>query len=481
MNINKKYQIFISSTYTDLISARAKVTETILSMYQFPIGMEMFSAGDDDQWTVIKRTIDISDYYVLIIGHRYGSITEEGISYTEKEFDYAREKGLPILAFIKDREAATKPSEREQIMELQNKLEEFVKKATRSRMCNFWSTEEELASKVSISLMKEFQVNPGIGWVRVSESNVDQYIDNEIKKKDHEQLELETNINNFLLDKKRQGLTDGTINSYKVELGVFEKYSIGKLITQVDTDHIKKFLKSREDNYRINTKSTMEKIRGVLRIFFEWLVEEKLINKNPVYKVKAYRIQESNIESLLDDEVKEIQNNCITLREHALINVLLSTGCKLGEIANINVKNIDWSNNTILITSANRRNRVVVLTEEANNSIKRYLDSRIDQTDHLFVSERKPYGVLSERGIQREISIIVGRTAISKKISPITFRHTFAKRMLENGTPMYVVQSLLGHKRYSSTSETYLKLTNDNIHKIVNSHGKLNMESYRDT
>ena len=97
---NKKYQIFISSTYTDLIDARAKAMETILNIYHFPVGMEMFSAGDDEQWEIIKDTINVSNYYILIIGHRYGSTTDDGMGYTEKEYDYAKAKGIPILAFI---------------------------------------------------------------------------------------------------------------------------------------------------------------------------------------------------------------------------------------------------------------------------------------------------------------------------------------------------------------------------------------------
>ncbi|MEO2073790.1 MAG: DUF4062 domain-containing protein [Bacillus sp. (in: firmicutes)] len=169
MAADKKYQIFISSTYKDLIKERARVTETILSMYHFPVGMEMFSAGNDDQWTIIKRTIDISDYYVLIVGHRYGSTADEGISYTEKEYDYAREKGVPVLAFIKDRDAATRPSERESDPALQERLVNFVNKAMNSKMCDFWKTEEELASKVSIALMKEFTNNPRVGWVRADQ------------------------------------------------------------------------------------------------------------------------------------------------------------------------------------------------------------------------------------------------------------------------------------------------------------------------
>lgn len=98
--MDKKFQIFISSTYEDLKEERSKVVATILKSNHFPIGMEMFSADNIEQWEQIKRTIDSSDYYILIIKRRYGSMTKEGISYTEKEYNYAQEKKIPILAFI---------------------------------------------------------------------------------------------------------------------------------------------------------------------------------------------------------------------------------------------------------------------------------------------------------------------------------------------------------------------------------------------
>lgn len=103
--MDKKYQVFISSTYLDLIPEREKARDVILSMYHFPIGMEMFSAADEEQWEIIKETIDSSDYYVLIIGKRYGSTIpndkpDAGISYTEKEYRYALSQGIPILTFI---------------------------------------------------------------------------------------------------------------------------------------------------------------------------------------------------------------------------------------------------------------------------------------------------------------------------------------------------------------------------------------------
>ena len=99
--MEKRYQIFISSTFADLEEERKGVMEAIISLNCFPAGMEMFPATDTEQFEYIKTIIDESDYYVLIIAGRYGSVAEDGVSYTEKEFDYAKEKGVPILTFIK--------------------------------------------------------------------------------------------------------------------------------------------------------------------------------------------------------------------------------------------------------------------------------------------------------------------------------------------------------------------------------------------
>jgi len=166
----KRYQIFVSSTYSDLFKARERIIETILRLYHFPVGMEMFSADDDEQWEVIKDTIDISDYYIVIIGHRYGSETSEGISYTEKEYDYAKEKNVPILAFIRKRDVATKPHERDDDISKNDKLNNFIEKATKSKMCEFWENEDDLSTKVAIALPKIFRKNPRIGWVRADKA-----------------------------------------------------------------------------------------------------------------------------------------------------------------------------------------------------------------------------------------------------------------------------------------------------------------------
>ena len=99
--MDKKYQVFVSSTYEDLQEERKKVMEALLQMNCFPVGMEYFNASDDSQWEVIKSLIRECDYYVLIVAGRYGSIEEEsGKSYTQKEFEYAIEQGVPVISFV---------------------------------------------------------------------------------------------------------------------------------------------------------------------------------------------------------------------------------------------------------------------------------------------------------------------------------------------------------------------------------------------
>ncbi|KAB2329483.1 DUF4062 domain-containing protein [Bacillus mesophilum] len=164
--MDKKYQVFISSTFADLQEARQKVMDTILQLHQIPAGMEMFPASDDDQMTHIKSEIDRSDYYILILGHRYGSMSSEGISFTEMEYNYAIEQGIPVLAFIIDKNVPVRPADLDATADAKKKLDKFRAKAQRNKLCKFWTSPDDLATKVSTSLSHSFTVNPRIGWIR---------------------------------------------------------------------------------------------------------------------------------------------------------------------------------------------------------------------------------------------------------------------------------------------------------------------------
>ena len=167
--MSKKYQIFISSTYLDLVKEREQIIKACLEMGNIPVGMEMFSAADEEQWKIIQRQIDEIDYYVILIAHRYGTTTDEGISYTEKEYDYALSKGIPILGFVIDDSAAWPGDRADNEEEKKVSLINFKDKI-KSKLVNFWSNKDELHAKFSIAIMKAMVNNPRSGWVKAEDS-----------------------------------------------------------------------------------------------------------------------------------------------------------------------------------------------------------------------------------------------------------------------------------------------------------------------
>ena len=165
-----KYQVFISSTFIDLKDAREHVTWELLKAGHIPVGMENFSAGPDRGWKTIERTIDTSDYYVLVVAGRYGSIDESiGMSWTEREYRYAKEKGVPVLAFI--RESSHVTADKMQSGEPAARLEAFVKELRNLHLCEPWTTETDLCSRVVQAVRKQIDEDEADdsqrpGWYR---------------------------------------------------------------------------------------------------------------------------------------------------------------------------------------------------------------------------------------------------------------------------------------------------------------------------
>jgi hypothetical protein len=167
--VDRRYQVFVSSTYTDLVDERAEVIQAILELDGLPAGMEIFPAANDDQWTLIKRVIDQSDYYVVIVGNRYGSMTEEGISFTEKEYDYAVGQGIPVLGFVHGDPDAIPFGKSDLEAGVRQKLEAFRAKV-KQKMVKTYVTPAELGSVVSRALSLAMRNVPREGWVRGSEA-----------------------------------------------------------------------------------------------------------------------------------------------------------------------------------------------------------------------------------------------------------------------------------------------------------------------
>ena len=215
MDNEKKYQIFISSTYEDLRDERSAVMQTILSMEHIPIGMEMFNASNLSQWSIIQRTIDNSDYYVVIIGFRYGSTFSDGISYTEKEYDYAISKGIPVLAFLKDEKAPSTPQQRESDDKKRKRLDEFREKA-KTRVVRFWSSKDELSADLVRSLYSAMRDTPGRGWIRTPNDYSDSSVADRNKLESlfslfNEKGELVLDVGTFSIDSSVDQNSDSAV------------------------------------------------------------------------------------------------------------------------------------------------------------------------------------------------------------------------------------------------------------------------------
>jgi hypothetical protein len=165
VNVEKRYQVFVSSTFEDLQLERQEVMQALLELDCIPAGMELFPAADEDQWTLIRKVIDHSDYYIVIIGGRYGSVGPMGLSYTEMEYRYALDKAKPVLAFVHKDPSTLIASRVESEPSRREKLRDF-RCLAEQKMCRYWTTPSDLGGLVSRSMVRLMKHCPAVGWIR---------------------------------------------------------------------------------------------------------------------------------------------------------------------------------------------------------------------------------------------------------------------------------------------------------------------------
>jgi Domain of unknown function (DUF4062) len=222
--LDTRYQAFVSSTYEDLKDERREVTQALLELDCLPAGMEMFVASTDDQWTIIEQVIGESDYYVLIIGGRYGSVTEEGISYTEKEFDLALKLKIPVLVFVPQSPDDIPQGKTDKDDRLREKLETFKQRAMTGRTVAFYTDAHDLGSQVSRALVRAIRTRPGVGWVRGDQAmTVDQQREVVELRERINQLETEKLAATSALVEDLAGIAQGS-ETVTIPLLISDKY-----------------------------------------------------------------------------------------------------------------------------------------------------------------------------------------------------------------------------------------------------------------
>lgn len=287
MSSEKKYQIFISSTFEDLKDARDIVMRSILTLEHIPVGMEMFAADGNDQWDIIKKTIDECDYYVIIVGHRYGSLSKEGISYTEKEYNYAKSLGVPILPFLRDEKSILSPGDFEADVEKQKKLKRLKDELKSNYLVKFWDTPDKLATNVVTSLTVAFTKRPRDGWIRPGRL---ENLENECKKLRTENDSLRNELSRMRLEVDKKP-------DLKISLGKAEfiynnapkvlldyKSNCQKLTIEMVPEHLMEYITPQDiDEYNAKLPSKEQVQEYNLKMWISCVASSKEYELFPLY------------------------------------------------------------------------------------------------------------------------------------------------------------------------------------------------------
>jgi integrase/recombinase XerD len=206
--------------------------------------------------------------------------------------------------------------------------------------------------------------------------------------------------------------------------------------------------------------STVQRKIAIFRSFFDWMENEEYILKSPMRKIKSLKLEKRLRKALTFEELEKIRDICNTYRERALLEFFYSTGCRLDEVVKLNKQDIDWQDLSTRVIGKGNKERTVFINAKAKVFLQKYLMSRLDDCEALFVTIRKPFRRMKRRAIEREISNIGKR--IGLHIYPHLIRHTTATCMLHNGAELYEVQRVLGHE-YPSTTQIYAQISDDSI------------------
>lgn len=263
----------------------------------------------------------------------------------------------------------------------------------------------------------------------------------------------------FLAAKRIEGCSDKSLKYYKATIERMVN-AISKSVNHIDTDDIRNYLiKYQEQNK--SSKVTIDNIRRILSSFFSWLEEEDYILKSPVRRIHKVRTG-SNIKETYSDEVMELmRDNCSELRDLAIIDMLASTGVRVGEMVLLNRNDVDFNERECIVFGKGNKARVVYFDARTKIHLQNYLKSRSDNNLALFVSLKAPHNRLQIGGVEARLRRL-GKLLGIHKVHPHKFRRTLATMAIDKGMPIEQLQQLLGHKKIDTTLQ-YAMVKQSNV------------------
>lgn len=271
--------------------------------------------------------------------------------------------------------------------------------------------------------------------------------------------DLQEKIAMYISAKKIEGLSPNTLDGYILELRLFTN-KVRKHTRDIYAADIRTYL-SGLDGIKM---STLGKKLSILKSFFSWLYNEEMLTADPAVKVNLPKIDEKLPVYLCIEELEFLRECCKTRRQRALVEVLYSTGCRLSEIWALNKSDIDIATQSTIVFGKGSKERIVYFSAKAMYHLNKYLESRNDDSDALFVTERKYKGIeyrrMGREAIQREFRKLAKMAGLEEKLTCHTMRRTFASLTLQNGAELAAIQALLGHTSPQTTLR-YAHVTED--------------------
>ena len=284
--------------------------------------------------------------------------------------------------------------------------------------------------------------------------------DYEVTKNDKDnEIPEQTLVDDFLSAKRIEGCSERTLKYYHTTIQTMLD-GIGKRIRYIVTDDIRRYLTEYQER-KSSSKVTMDNIRRILSSFFSWLEDEDYILKSPVRRIHKVKTGVSIKETYSDEELELMRDDCTELRDLAMIDMLASTGMRVGEMVLLNREDIDFNERECVVFGKGDKERIVYFDARAKIHLQNYLQSRADDNPALFVSLHVPHDRMTIGGIETRLREMGRRLGVSK-VYPHKFRRTLATMAIDKGMPIEQLQQLLGHKRIDTTLQ-YAMVKQSNV------------------
>ena len=280
--------------------------------------------------------------------------------------------------------------------------------------------------------------------------------DSDVTKQENGNIEL---MNLFLSAKKIEGCSEKSLHYYEKTIETLFN-SVDRNVKDMSTDDIRTYL----SNYQAknnSSKVTIDNIRRILSTFFSWLEDEDYILKSPVRRIHKVKTSSCIKETYSDESLERMRDDCANLRDLAMIDILASTGMRVGELVLLNRNDVNFNDRECKVFGKGNKERIVYFDARTKIHLLEYLDSRVDNNEALFASLKAPFNRLKIGGVEVRIREMGKRLDINKA-HPHKFRRTLATMAIDKGMPIEQLQVLLGHKRIDTTLQ-YAMVNQNNV------------------